>query len=261
MARMPHLAVDPVVVAAQIIAAAQSIVVAQRAAAGIRGASACAASQAGNLGAMSVIPDEARIVGTVRTFDPAVQDLVEQRLRALVESIATAFGATASLDYERIYPATVNTEAEAAFGLQVARELVGSEGVVPDLDPSMGAEDFAFMLQVRPGAYFRIGQAGGPSGCFLHNPRYDFNDEILPLGAALFARLAERSMPLTQGDKRCSGFDPTLRSERPVLAHGPLPPRSPSRSPQARWRWPARWPPGPSRSPTRATPCRWTRTR
>ncbi len=195
-----YLAVDPVVVAAHIITATQSVV--SRNVPPLESAvvSLCGI-EAGNLGAMSVIPGEATVVGTVRTFNPAVQDLVEARLRALVESIAAGFGATASLHYERIYPATVNSTAEAAFGLQVATELVGAEGVVPDLEPSMGAEDFSFMLQQRPGAYFRIGQAGGPSCCFLHNSRYDFNDEILPLGAALFARLVERSMPLSRGER------------------------------------------------------------
>ncbi|UCE31536.1 MAG: M20/M25/M40 family metallo-hydrolase, partial [Burkholderiales bacterium] len=129
-----------------------------------------------------------------RAFSDRVRTLIEERLRALVESIATGFGARGTLSYERVYPPTVNHEAEASFGQQVAAELVGEDNVVRDLEPSMGAEDFAFMLQLRPGAYFRIGQAGVPGGCFLHNSRYDFNDEILPLGAALYARLAERAL-------------------------------------------------------------------
>jgi hippurate hydrolase len=105
-----------------------------------------------------------------------------------------AFGATATLNYQRNYPATVNTPAEARFAGDVAAELVGEDRVVRHLPPSMGAEDFSFMLQTRPGAYLRLGQ-GGEGGCFLHNSRYDFNDEVLPLGAALFAALAERAMP------------------------------------------------------------------
>ena len=145
---------------------------------------------------MSVIPHEATIVGTVRTFKPAVQELIEQRLRALVESIANGFGAKASLLFERLYPATVNSDAQALFGQQVGRELVGDDNVIGDLDPSMGSEDFSLMLLKRPGAYFRIGQAIDAQPRFLHNTRYDFNDEILPLGAALFVRLAERAMPL-----------------------------------------------------------------
>ena len=90
------------------------------------------------------------------------------------------------------YRLFINTPAEAEFGANVARELVGAENFVPDLDPSMGAEDFSFMLMEKPGAYFRIGQGGGEAGCFLHNTRFDFNDNILPLGAALLSRLTER---------------------------------------------------------------------
>jgi amidohydrolase len=188
--------IDPVLVAAHIITAAQSIV--SRSVSPIDSAvvSLCAI-EAGNLSAMSVIPGKAKLVGTVRTFKAATQDMIETKLRALVESIATAFGAKATLTYERIYPATINTEAEAAFGLAVAQELVGTDNVIPNLDPSMGAEDFSFMLQSKPGAYFRIGQGGAENGCFLHNTRYDFNDAILPLGAALFVRLAERSLPIS----------------------------------------------------------------
>ena len=190
-----YLAIDPVLVAAHIITAAQSVV--SRTVSPVDSAvvSLCAI-EAGHMGAMSVIPGEAKIVGTVRAFRSQTQDLVELRLRALVESIAAGFGAKATLHYERVYPATINTEAEALFGQRVAEELVGAHNLVKDLDPSMGAEDFSFMLQVRPGAYFRIGQGGSDSGCFLHNTRYDFNDEILPLGAALFVRLAERAMAL-----------------------------------------------------------------
>jgi hippurate hydrolase len=146
---------------------------------------------------MSVIPREARIVGTVRTFTRETQNLVETRLAELCHSVAKGFGAGASVHYERIYPATVNSRNEALFGQTVAEELVGAENVVRDLDPSMGAEDFSFMLQQRPGAYFRIGQGNADGQCFLHNANFDFNDSILPLGAALFARLAEHGMPLS----------------------------------------------------------------
>jgi hippurate hydrolase len=189
-----YLAIDPVVVAAHIITAAQTIVSRNLSPIDSAVLSLCAI-QSGNLAAMSVIPREATINGTVRTFKPAVRDLVEKRLRELVESIATAFGARATLTYKLGYPATVNSEKEALFGQEVARELVGDANLLTDLDPSMGAEDFSFMLQARPGAYFRIGQGAGDDSCFLHNTRYDFNDEILPLGAALFVRLAERAMP------------------------------------------------------------------
>ncbi|HVL57589.1 MAG TPA: M20 aminoacylase family protein [Burkholderiaceae bacterium] len=189
-----HRAIDPVLVAAQIIVAAQSIVSRNVSPIDSAVVSLCSV-QAGNPQAMSVIPREARITGTVRTFRRDTQDLVEQRLRTLAESVAAGFGATALVDYERVYPATVNSETQARFARAVAAELVGDANVADDLEPSMGSEDFAFMLQRCPGAYLRIGQGGAESGCFLHNPRFDFNDEILPLGSALYARLAERALP------------------------------------------------------------------
>jgi metal-dependent amidase/aminoacylase/carboxypeptidase family protein len=109
--------------------------------------------------------------------------------------VALVFAPTPRVQYERMYPATVNSPREAAFACAVAESLVGRDHVVRDLEPSMGAEDFSFMLQVRPGAYLRIGQ-GGEGSCMLHNSRYDFNDDILPLGSALHASLVEQSLPL-----------------------------------------------------------------
>jgi hippurate hydrolase len=191
----PHLSVDPVLVAGHIITAAQSIVARNVSPLDTAVVSLCA-MHAGNLAAMSVIPREARLVGTVRTFRPQTQDSIERRLSDLVHSIAGAFGATAQLKYERSYPATVNTEREAEFAARVADMLVGSENVVRDLEPSMGSEDFSFMLQRRPGAYARLGQGGAEGGCFLHNSRYDFNDEVIPLGAGYLAALAEQALPL-----------------------------------------------------------------
>jgi amidohydrolase len=187
-------AVDPVVVAGHIITAVQSIV--SRNVRPIDGAviSLCA-MQAGDVHAMSVIPGKATLVGTVRTFDPGVQALVERRLNELCGAVALGFGATASVRYERVYPATINTAREAMFAADVAESLLGPDHVVRDMEPSMGAEDFSFMLQVKDGAYMRIGQ-GGEGNCFLHNSRYDFNDDILPLGSALHAGLVEQSLPL-----------------------------------------------------------------
>ncbi len=193
----PDLTVDPVVVAAQIIMAAQTIVSRNVDPVDTAVVSLCGL-QAGNLQAMSVIPREAHLVGTVRTFKPATQDMIERRLREMVASIAAAFGATATLEYRRIYPATVNTAAEATFAAGVAAGIVGAHNVVHDLDPSMGSEDFSFMLQKRPGAYARLGQGGPGAGHneFLHNSRYDFNDAVIPIGAGYLAALAERAMPL-----------------------------------------------------------------
>ena len=190
----PYMTIDPVLVAAHIITAAQSLVSRNVNPLDNAVLSLCA-MQAGDLGAYSVIPRQARLMGTVRTFRRDVQDMIEERLGRLVESVAIGFGATATLDYRRSYPATINTAAEAMFAADVAATLVGEEHVIRDLPPSMGAEDFSFMLQTKPGAYLRLGQ-GGEGGCFLHSTRYDFNDEVLPLGAALFASLAEQSMPL-----------------------------------------------------------------
>jgi hippurate hydrolase len=190
-----YLAIDPVLVTAHIITAVQSIV--SRNVRPIDGAviSLCA-MHAGDPGAMSVIPDKATLVGTVRTFRPEVQALIERRLAEVCSAIALGLGATATVRYDRIYPATINSPAEANFAADVAESLVGTDHVVRDMEPSMGAEDFSFMLQTKPGAYMRIGQ-GGEGSCFLHNGRYDFNDEILPLGSALHAGLIEQSMPLS----------------------------------------------------------------
>jgi len=194
----PYQTIDPVVVAAHIITAIQSIVSRNVRAIDSAVVSICA-MHAGDPGAMSVVPGKATLVGTVRTFNPDVQDMVERRLNELCSAVALGFGATAAVHYERIYPATINTPQETLFAASVAESLVGADHVVRDLEPSMGSEDFSFMLQVKPGAYLRIGQGAenGVGSCVLHNTRYDFNDDILPLGAALHASLAEQSMPLS----------------------------------------------------------------
>jgi amidohydrolase len=189
--------IDPVLVSGHIITAVQSIVSRNVRPVDSAVISLCSL-QAGDPGAMSVVPGSATLVGTVRTFSQSVQDLVQQRLSDLCASIAHAFGATATVRYERLYPATINSVAQAQFATQVAAALVGKDRVVPDLEPSMGAEDFSFMLQAKPGAYLRLGQGldRGEGACGLHNSRYDFNDDILPLGAALHASLIEQGMPL-----------------------------------------------------------------
>lgn len=197
-----YLTVDPILVAAHIITAVQSIVSRNVKAMDNAVVSLCA-MQAGDLSAMSVVPGHATLVGTVRTFKSEVQDMVEQRLRQLCMAVAAGFGASATVNYERIYPATINSPAEYALARRVAEQLVGAGNVVPDLEPSMGAEDFSFMLKEKPGAYLRLGQGeqlpdgrGGVGSRFLHHDGYDFNDSVLPLGAALFAGIVEHSMPL-----------------------------------------------------------------
>ena len=117
-------------------------------------------------------------------------------MRALIESIAQGYGASAEFNYVRNYPATINTASCADFVADVATDLFGVDRVVRNLTPSMGSEDFSFMLKKVPGAYFRLGQGGAEDGRFLHNPKFDFNDEVIPAGSATFAALVERSMPL-----------------------------------------------------------------
>jgi hippurate hydrolase len=187
-----YLALDPVVAAAHVITAVQSIVARNVSPIDNAVISICAL-QAGNAGAFSVIPRTCRLEGTVRTFKPSVQDLVQQRLTEVAQAVAMGLGCSAEVRYDRVYPATINTVPEARFAGDVAASLVGEGQVVRDMAPSMGAEDFSFMLQAKPGAYLRLGQ-GGEGSCFLHNTRYDFNDDILPLGAALHAGLVEGAL-------------------------------------------------------------------
>src|SRR5437762_12345368 len=170
----PHAAIDPVLVAGHIITAAQSIVSRNVSPIDTAVVSICA-MQAGNPGAMSVIPSHAKLVATARAFRKAPQDMLERRLAELVPAIAAALGARATLKYERVYPATINHDREATFAADVAEALVGKDNVVRNLDPSMGSEDFSFMLQAKPGAFARLGQGGAEGGCFLHNSTYDFN--------------------------------------------------------------------------------------
>ncbi len=190
----PHMTVDPVLMAGQVISAAQSIVARNVAPLEAAVVSLCAV-QAGHLDAFSVVPREAHISGTVRAFKHSVQETIESRLRELVESTARAFGGTGEVTYERLYPATINHRPQFEFAADVAEELVGRDNVVRNMPPSMGAEDFAFMLQAVPGCYARLGQGGG-EGCWLHSTRYDFNDAVIPLGSGFLAALAERRMPL-----------------------------------------------------------------
>ena len=191
----PYQTIDPIVVAAQIITALQTIV--SRNVHPLESAVISVGHiQAGSAKAPSVIPGRALLVGTVRTFSDAVQQVVESRMRALIASVAQAFGATAELKYHRSYPATINSAKQANFVADVATELFGAERVVRDLIPSMGSEDFSYMLKKRPGAYFRLGQGGAEQGRLLHNANFDFNDAVIPVGSAMFAALVERSMPL-----------------------------------------------------------------
>jgi hippurate hydrolase len=141
--------------------------------------------------AYNVIPETAWLRGTARAFRPEVQDTVEAAMQRICQGVAAAFGARIELRYERGYPPTINDAEQAEVCRSVARSLVGSDKVYSDLQPTMGAEDFAYMLQVKPGCYVWIGNGPGEGGCMLHSPHYDFNDAILPVGVAYWVRLVE----------------------------------------------------------------------
>ncbi|SDI01647.1 M20 aminoacylase family protein [Lutimaribacter saemankumensis] len=142
--------------------------------------------------AENIVPETAYIGGTVRTFDPEVQKMVQRRMAQIVEGTAAAYDVAAELDYQVWYPATVNDADKAAFAAEIAREVVGSDNVEDDVTREMGAEDFSYMLQARPGAFLFLGQGEGAG---LHQAGYNFNDAVAPVGASFFARLVERAQP------------------------------------------------------------------
>ena len=193
---MPHLGIDPVPVACQLVQAFQTIVTRN-----MRpietGVISVTMIQAGE--ATNVVPDSVTLQGTVRTFTDETLDLIELRMRELSHQLSAAFGATAEFEFQRNYPPTINHSAETAFARQVMTEVVGAERV-QEFEATMGAEDFSFFLQHKPGAYFVIGNGDGThregghglGPCTLHNPSYDFNDELIPLGGTLWVKLAQR---------------------------------------------------------------------
>lgn len=192
-AAMPHRGIDPVLVSAHIITAAQSLV-----SRGTNPADSAVVSitvvEAGT--AANVIPDGARMLGTMRTFTEENHRRIQEQFARLVSSIAEGLGAKAELRFRPGYPATVNSEPEARVAAAAAARVVGEENVVWAPAPTMAAEDFGYMLKERPGAYIWLGHGGhrGPS-CRLHNPHYDFNDAILTTGASYWASLVETILP------------------------------------------------------------------
>jgi hippurate hydrolase len=188
-AARPHLTVDSVLVGAQIINQLQTIVSRNVDPLNSAVISICM-FHAGN--ADNVIPQTARLQGTARSLDAAVQDQLEMRLREVVEGVARLHGANAKLTYRRGYPVLVNHEREAAFAASIAREIAGSDKVDIAVAPVMGAEDFSFMLKARPGAFIFVGNGAGAG---LHHPAYDFNDETIPFGTSYWVRLVETAMP------------------------------------------------------------------
>ncbi|CAN7720805.1 M20 family metallopeptidase [Caballeronia sp. LjRoot29] len=186
-AARPHLSVDPVVIGAGLVTALQTVVArsidpTQTAVVTV------GAFNAGH--AANVIPESARLQLSVRSFDPAVRELLEARIRALTEAQAGAYGARVEIEYVPGYPVVINSQAETELALQVARELVGDDRVVDNFGPIAGSEDFAYYLQKKPGCFLRLGNGEGAP--MLHNASYDFNDDNLTVGAAYWTRLVER---------------------------------------------------------------------
>jgi hippurate hydrolase len=192
---MPHLVVDPVVACAQIITALQTIASRNVEPVDAVVVSVCS-MQTSQVGAFNVVPDAVKLVGTVRSFRPATRDLAERRLKEIVGKIADAMGCSTEISYVRGYPATINSAREAQFAARVGERVFGKGNVITEHEPTMGGEDFSYMLQARPGAYVFLGQGGAQGGCFLHNPHYDFNDEVIPLGAGYLAALVEEALPI-----------------------------------------------------------------
>lgn len=186
---MPHLTADPVVAAVAIVAAIQTISSRNHYALDDL---ALSVTQIHTGSADNIVPDTAWICGTIRTFDSAVRDMVRRRLTEICAGQGAAYNVTAELDYQKGYPATVNDPDATAFAVAVAEEIAGPANVSDHAGREMGAEDFSYMLQARPGCYLFLGQGDGPG---VHNPGYDFNDEITPVGASFFARLVERAQP------------------------------------------------------------------
>ena len=192
---MPHLTVDPVVAAAQVITALQTIASRNVSPLDSVVVSICSL-QTSQLGAFNVIPEHVKLVGTVRSFRPETRDLAQKRVKEIVTQVGAALGVSAEIGYTRGYPATINSAREAQFAARVGERVFGKGNVFTEHEPTMGGEDFSYMLQARPGAYVFLGQGGAPGGCFLHNPNYDFNDEVIPLGAGYLAALVEESLPI-----------------------------------------------------------------
>ena len=195
-AALPHNGIDPVPVACQMVQAFQTIVTRNK-----RPIDTAVISvtmiHAGE--ATNVVPDSCEIQGTVRTFTTEVLDLVERRMQVIAESTCAAFEAGCDFEFKRNYPPTVNHEAETEFTRKLLGEVVGADNVL-DFEPTMGSEDFSYFLQAKPGCYFLIGNGDGAhrqgghgmGPCMLHNPSYDFNDDLIPLGATAWVRLAEK---------------------------------------------------------------------
>ena len=191
----PHSGNDPFIIASHVVLALQTIP-----GRNVDPVDSCVVSVGFMRGgsAFNVIPDEVTIGGTVRTFRTDTQDLIERRIGEVVRGTAAAFGGEATLEYRRGYPPTINHEDETYFAADVAAEVCGDTNVSRTVPPTLGGEDFSYMLQAVPGAMLWLGNGPGDGGCFLHNAKYDFNDTALPYGVSFFIRLAERFLEKTE---------------------------------------------------------------
>ena len=189
---MPETGIDSVVVAAHLVSALQTVVSRR-----IRATDSAVISvtQIHGGDTWNVIPETVVLRGTVRTLDVAVQEKTIVAMQQICDGVACMHGASVGLDYRKGYPGVVNTPAETAAAASAAASLVGSDKVHTNIPPAMGSEDFAFMLLKRPGAYIAIGAGEGPNDPPVHNPYYDFNDNILPLGAAYWVALVQQQLP------------------------------------------------------------------
>lgn len=187
-AAMPHQGVDPIVAAAQIVTALQTI---SSRSTNPLDAVVLSVTQIHAGDAYNIIPDAVTLKGTVRSFKDEVRDSVEPAMRRIAGGICEALGAEMELHYDKRYPATVNSEDEAELAAAAAVAVAGTGNVERRPSPSMGSEDFAYMLRERPGCYAWLGNGPMDGGCMLHNPNYDFNDDILPVGASYWATLVE----------------------------------------------------------------------
>ena len=187
-AAMPQTTVDPIIVGTKIIDAFQAII---SRSIDPQEPSVLSVTQFHGGDAYNVIPNQVEIKGCTRCFSPNVQKKLEDEMRQISKSICKAYGADCEFHYEHRYPATINSEEEANLAGQVAQEIVGEERVNLSPKPGMGSEDFAYMLQEKPGSYIWIGNGDGEGSCMIHNPGYDFNDEILPIGATYWVKMAE----------------------------------------------------------------------
>jgi hippurate hydrolase len=201
-AAMPHNGIDPVPIACQLVQGFQTIITRNKRPidAGVISVTMIHAGEATN-----VVPDSVEIQGTVRTFTLEVLDLIEKRMKEVSENLCAAFDASCEFEFTRNYPPTINHPVETEFVRGVMTDVVGAENV-QEFEPTMGAEDFSYFLLEKPGCYFLIGNGDGShrigghgmGPCMLHNPSYDFNDDLIPLGATAWVRLAEKWLSVPQ---------------------------------------------------------------